>query len=323
MPLRMAWCLGIQVSRDRHFNLPPRVCRGQLRKAAWELPCLGAKFSFTCAEKGPVVEKALPSYAQRLDALHRALEADFREIVARLPLGGREFVVDAGCGDGFFTGLLAELLPQGRVAGLDSSPAFLQAAERRLQRPVGDDIVELIKGSVTELPFDDQSVDVIFSAHSMQSYPDIPQTLREFKRALRPGGVLAVLETDNIHSIMLSWPPDLELAVRAAEHREIGDEDSYIGTYFPRFAPRLLDAAQFKDFHREYVFIHRQRPADEWLDRYVRLYLEYLLEETGGRLSAAQRSRLSELADPASSRYLARQDNFFFGSLQAVMTARA
>lgn len=267
--------------------------------------------------------KRLPSYAERLDALHRALETDFRAIIAKLPLSGREVVVDAGCGDGFFTGLLAERLPAGRVAGLDSSQAFLEAAEHRLERSINAGSVQMIKGSVTELPLGDQSVDVIFSAHSMQSYPDIPLTLREFQRVLRPGGLLAVLETDNIHSIMLSWPPDLELAVREAEHEEIGDEDSYIGTYFPRFAPRLLDEGRFKEFRREYVLIHRQRPADEWLERYVTLYLKFLLNEAGSRLSATQRTRLSELGDPASPRYLPRQENFFFGSLQTIITARA
>lgn len=269
------------------------------------------------------MEQGLPRYAKRLDALHRALEADFREIIGRLPLTGSEYVVDAGCGDGFFTSLLAERLPAGRVAGLDSSSAFLEAAESRLERDAGHGTVQFIQGSVTELPLGDQTVDVLFSAHSMQSYPDIPRTLREFQRVLRPGGLLAVLETDNIHSIMLSWPPDLELAVRAAEHQEIGDEDSYIGTYFPRFAPRLLGEAQFKDFRREYVFIHRQRPADEWLERYVTLYLKYLLHETESRLTTAQRSRMAELIDAASPHYLPRQENFFFGSLQTLITARA
>lgn len=268
------------------------------------------------------MEKKLPSYAQRLDSLHRALETDLRSIIVRLPLGGREFVVDAGCGDGFFTGLLAERLPKGRVAALDSSEEFLEAVESRLKNPIADGTVELIKGSVTKLPLADQSVDVLFSAHSMQSYPDIPRTLREFHRVLRPGGLLAVLETDNVHSIALSWPPDLELAIRQAEDQEIGDEDSYIGTYFPRFAPRLIGDAQFKDLRRDYVFIHRQRPADEWLERYVELYLEYLLEKTGGRLAGPQQTRLRDLADPKSPRYLPRQENFFFGSLQVLMTAR-
>jgi ubiquinone/menaquinone biosynthesis C-methylase UbiE len=265
----------------------------------------------------------LPPYAERLDALHLALVDDFRLIVGKLPLCGGERVVDAGCGDGFFTALLAERLPEGEAIGLDSSPPFLGAAEKRLRHLIDERRTRLVEGDVNKLPFADGSVAAIWSAHSMQSYDSLPHVLAEFRRVLRPGGLLAVLETDNIHSIMLSWPPDLELAVRQAEHREIGDEDSYIGTYFPRFAERLLREAGFEEFSREYVFIHRQRPCDAVLERYVELYLQNLLETVGEGLSESARARLETLASRDSDRFLPRQENFFFGSLQVLMTARA
>ena len=63
-----------------------------------------------------------------------------------------------------------------------------------------------------------------------------------------------------------------------AEHREIGDEDSYIGTYFPRFAPRLFREAGFANFSRQYVFIERQAAKREkwqarldWAAQQIRL----------------------------------------------------
>lgn len=268
------------------------------------------------------MKDALPTYAERLAALHRALEEDFRGIIDRLPWLGHESVVDAGCGDGFFTELLAERLPDGVAVGLDKSPAFLAAAEGRLHQLIDADRVRLVEGNVERLPFDDATVDGVWSAHSMQSYPDLPHALREFRRVLRVGSTLAILETDNSHSIMLSWPPDLELAVRQAEHRKIGDEDSYMGTFFPRFASRLLRAAGFTQLTREYILIHRQW-ANEPLERYVELYLKFLLRQTRARLNDAARNRLAMLADRSSATFLARQENFFFGSLQTLLTARA
>lgn len=269
------------------------------------------------------MKDSLPEYAERLDALHRALLDDFRQIVGRLPLTGSETIVDAGCGDGFFTGLLSERLPTGQAIGLDTSAAFLHAAEERLRETVTVGRVRLVEGDVNDLPFDEASLDAIWSAHSMQSYEAIPQVLTEFRRVLRPGGLLAILETDNIHSIMLSWPPDLELAARRAEHREIGSEDSYIGTYFPRFAQRLLREAGYEEFSREFVFIRRQQPSGDALERYVELYLKNLLQHHKDQLGEQSRSRLEELATPGSPRFLPRQENFFFGSLQVLITARA
>src|SRR3954452_20793858 len=202
----------------------------------------------------------LPKYARRLDALHRALADDFRNIVKRICVESDQIVLDVGCGDGFFTRLLAER--GGHVIGLDNSEAFL----RHASATVSDEMnIEFIKGDVRKLPLENASVDVVWSAHSMHSYPDIEHCLGEFWRVLRPGGLLAVLESDNVHSVMLSWPPDLELAVRQAEHREIGDEDSYIGTYFPRFAMRLLPEVGFDAFRPEYFLFHRLGTAGESL----------------------------------------------------------
>jgi SAM-dependent methyltransferase len=224
-------------------------------------------------------------------------------------------VLDVGCGDGYFTNLLAK--SGASIIGVDNLDAYLEAARSQVKR----DNVEFMQGDARHLPFGDQSVDVVWSGHSMQSYPDIPKCLREFHRILKPCGTLAVLETDNVHSVMLSWPPDLELAVRQAEHREIGDEDSYMGTYFPRFAQQLFEAAGFEQFNPQYILAHRFGAAGESLVRFVRLYLDNLLANTGEHLSDRMKARLAVLSDPASEKFLPRQKAFSFGSLQVLMLA--
>jgi ubiquinone/menaquinone biosynthesis C-methylase UbiE len=267
---------------------------------------------------GAPVPDHLPKYATRLNALHQALRGDFQQIVSSVPLHPGQIVLDVGCGDGFFTSLLAEHRVE--VIGVDNSAAYLREAQATT---ANDPNVEVIQGDARRLPRDDASADVVWSAHSMHSYPDVQQCLREFHRILRPGGWLAVLESDNVHSVMLSWPPDLELAVRQAEHQEIGDEDSYIGTYFPRFAPRLLTEIGFEEITHQYFLIHRRGPAGESLTEFVRLYLENLLERTSAELSEKMQSRLAQLADSMSDKFLPRQKTFFFGSLQVLVMARA
>jgi ubiquinone/menaquinone biosynthesis C-methylase UbiE len=269
------------------------------------------------------MDSQLPDYAARLDALHRALESDFRAILGHIPLAADATIVDIGCGDGFFTGLLAKRVPKGLAIGLDSSEPFLEAARGRLAEQIAAGRCRVVEGDAAAMPFEAGSIDAILSAHSMQSYESIPKMLADCRRVLKPGGVLAVLETDNVHSIMLSWPPDLELAVRQAEHREIGDEDSYVGTYFPRFAPRMLHEAAFQELRRDYIFIQRQRGDDAALTEYVTSYIDDLAKKLGDTLSPSQVDRLRQLTNSNSPQYLPRQDNFFFGSLQTLVTARA
>jgi SAM-dependent methyltransferase len=263
------------------------------------------------------MDHAIPPYATRLRALHRALDDDFRAIVARVPLARSDRVLDVGCGDGYFTQILAER--SGQVTGLDNSEAYLKVAlaDRRARNK------SFISGDARALPFADGTFDVAWSGHSMQSYPDLPICLNEFRRILRPGGTLAVLETDNVHSVMLSWPPDLELAVRQAEHLEIGDEDSYVGTYFPRFAKRLFDESGFVDFDPQYRLVHRLGPASEALSEFVELYLIDLLHKTSDNLSDRMKGRLALLCDKCSDKFLPRQNSFFFGSMQVLMLAKA
>src|SRR4029453_5293945 len=53
-------------------------------------------------------------------------------VLDRLPLAGDERVLDAGCGSGRVTELLAGRLPRGRVVALDGSTAMVEAARQRL-----------------------------------------------------------------------------------------------------------------------------------------------------------------------------------------------
>lgn len=264
----------------------------------------------------------LPKYAKRLDAFHRAFAPDFKSIVSRLQLEGQRSLLDAGCGDGFFTKMISDSYPALQVVGLDKSPAYLKAAAGRLDGCPASGRIRLLKGDVNALPSEIHGVDAIWSAHSMQSYSQIPQVLREFHRVLRPDGLLGVLETDNIHSIMLSWPPNIELVIRQAEHLEIDDKDSYVGSYFPRFAHQCLREAGFGQFSREYFFLHRQPPCCKALEEYIQLYLLDLLARVGAHLQEPIREQLCEFAADSSKRFLPKQENFFIGSVQVLFTAR-
>jgi ubiquinone/menaquinone biosynthesis C-methylase UbiE len=259
----------------------------------------------------------LPEYARRLDLLHQSLAREFRELVGSVPLRGDETVVDAGCGDGFFTELVAEKLPAGQTIALDADPAFLRAAGQRLHAAMAGGRCRLLEGDVLRMPMDDRSVDVVWSFHSMQSYDDIPAVLAEFHRVLRPGGRLIILESDALHSIMLPWPPRLELEVRYAERQTLGTADDRLGAYFPRYASRLLREAGFEPPSIEHRLIHRPGPLETGLREYVGLYLDDLAEKVATQVDEPTYRALREFAAAYREPHADRS----FSSLQVLYAA--
>jgi SAM-dependent methyltransferase len=100
------------------------------------------------------------------------------------PLAGRR-VLDAGCGGGRTSAWLVE---QGaEVVGVDVSEELLRLARERLPSAT------FVRGDLAEpLPFEDGSFDVAVASLVMHYLRDWAPTLRELRRVLRPGGVVAL-----------------------------------------------------------------------------------------------------------------------------------
>lgn len=121
------------------------------------------------------------------------LLADF----ATLPPAGH--VLDAGCGTGSLTGVLAGHPQVARVTGVDLSPAYVDHAARhhassRVQVEVGD---------LTQLRFDDAAFDATLSSLVLQFVPDPHRAVREMRRVTRPGGIVAAATWDTRGGVLV------------------------------------------------------------------------------------------------------------------------
>ncbi len=114
-------------------------------------------------------------------------EAWAREILDRLPLGGEETVLDAGCGSGRVTRLLLERLPRGGVVGVDASPAMVELAKATLGP---DERVALSCQDLLELHLE-QPVDAVFSCAVFHHIGDHERLFARLRAALREGGRVA------------------------------------------------------------------------------------------------------------------------------------
>lgn len=133
--------------------------------------------------------------------LHRLLLSDpLREPVMRaaiqalqLPTGSRG--LDAGCGAGSLTLLLAEAVgPNGHVTGVDMNSAFLAHATKTAEESGLAKRVSFQQGDVSNLLLDKDSFDWAWSADCVGMIPAHPvPPLKELARVVRPGGSLAIL----------------------------------------------------------------------------------------------------------------------------------
>lgn len=109
------------------------------------------------------------------------------QVLASLALRGDETVLDAGCGTGHLTRLLAEGVPRGRVIALDASPAMLEVARRELAG--FGPRVEFLQADLGRLRLDGVA-DVIFSGATFHWVLDHDALFANLFRALKPGGLL-------------------------------------------------------------------------------------------------------------------------------------
>jgi demethylmenaquinone methyltransferase/2-methoxy-6-polyprenyl-1,4-benzoquinol methylase len=131
-------------------------------------------------------------------------------LVSRIPLdAGR--VLDVATGT---AAVAIELVRAGSartVVGVDQSREMLSAGRERVERAGLRDRIELREGRAEDLPFADGEFDAVTFTYLLRYVDDVPATLRELARVVRPGGTVAMLEFGLPRG---GWRPLWELYVR-------------------------------------------------------------------------------------------------------------
>ncbi|MEO6954489.1 MAG: methyltransferase domain-containing protein [Polyangia bacterium] len=271
------------------------------------------------------VNSALPAYEKQLARFHRAFERELEAIVAELPLDDGMRVLDLACGDGFYTRRIAERLGKdGAVVAVDISCAYLAEARKDVTRGPGQARVDLVAASLDQLPFPDGVFDLVWCAQSLFSLPDPVVAVRHMARVVRPGGVVAVLENDTLHQVLLPWPVNLELSLRTAELRclseyEGGSSKFYVG----RRLPAIFAAAGLEPVRLTTHGFDRLAPLAEVEQALLQTYLDELSERVAPYLDDPLLAELRRLVDPASPQHLLRQPHLSLTWLNVLAFGRS
>jgi ubiquinone/menaquinone biosynthesis C-methylase UbiE len=136
-----------------------------------------------------------------LDNPLRRLLISPARLADRLPLTPASRVLEVGPGSGYFSRELARRVPGGRLELLDLQPEMLAKARARFGAVPPPQVGWTAADACAELPFADDSFDLVLLVAVLGELPDKPAALHQFHRVLKPGGTLAIHE---------HWPdPDL------------------------------------------------------------------------------------------------------------------
>jgi len=173
---------------------------------AWEIILIGLAvilaFPILWISVVKLIRKLYPFPAPAI--IGRLLDSGYRrriqppsQLIERSGIREGMKVLDLGCGSGAFTPFIARTVgDKGEVYALDIQANMLVQLERKLSKPENKDIrnVKLIEGNAYELPFGDNSLDLVNMVTVLQEIPDRKRALQEVRRVLKKGGILAVTE---------------------------------------------------------------------------------------------------------------------------------
>lgn len=113
--------------------------------------------------------------------------------LSHVAIAGDATILDIGCGGGRTLQKLAALAPKGTVFGVDFSETSVAMSEKFNRSLVDSGRVVVQQASVSRLPFDDQTFDLVTAIETHFYWPDLPNDVREVLRVLKPGGALVLI----------------------------------------------------------------------------------------------------------------------------------
>ena len=133
-------------------------------------------FEYDNKNKGPLLKKEDEKYRYCIQLYHHAIEG--------LRIDNKT-ILEVGSGRGGGASYIARYMSPKKIVGIDYSKNAIALCNRIHN----EKNLEFVEGDASNIPFEDNSYDVVVNVESSHCYPSIPRFLSEVDRVLRPGGL--------------------------------------------------------------------------------------------------------------------------------------
>ncbi|MFZ4658669.1 MAG: class I SAM-dependent methyltransferase [Caldilineaceae bacterium] len=258
--------------------------------------------------------------ADWLDTHFIAMQPEYEEMLRWVGIQLSWHVLDAACGNGSFLPLLTELVgAAGQISAIDLAPENVQVVEGRARQSGWPAPVVAQAGSILALPYADQSFDAVWCANTTQYLSDeeLAVMLKEFRRVVRPGGLIAIKEYDMTALQFQPLAPTLIFHLQETL-AAAGDRQSH-GTLRAIQLPQWLRSAGLVDLRQKPTLMLRLPPLREVEKQLFRDYLRFCyLRAQKITLPAGESQTWQALADVDSPDHILNHPDFQYRAIQTV-----
>ena len=126
-----------------------------------------------------------------IDMMNQNHESLAKWSVSHLDISKNDIILDIGCGGGVNVKRFLNMTDN-KVYGLDYSDVAVKKSIKLNWKAIDEGRCEIIKGSVSQMPFDDDSFDIVTGFETVYFWPDFINDLKEVRRVLKEDGIIFI-----------------------------------------------------------------------------------------------------------------------------------
>lgn len=141
-------------------------------------------------------------------SVYNLCRRDYPDVLAEAVKEPFSDLLDAGCGTGAMLGMFRKDCPRKNYTGIDLSEKMIETANRKKL-----DGVRFVAGDCENLPFEEDSFDVVTCSMSFHHYPNPENFFKSLFKVLRPGGRLILRDMAAKSKIMMWFFNHIEIPI--------------------------------------------------------------------------------------------------------------